>query len=463
MNSFITRNRQIIREQLNAANSNNNLNPSPLDNFTPRESFKNIALRNAIDDEEQTTIGKYYSSLSSPQARQSILNSDDLHEAAIFSAITVQYNCAPNNKQENFRSDQGTKNIDPSVAKIVENHKILKCVSIECPEPLYKSLKVGDSVNAKYSDGKYYLAKIRAVIHGGYSCAKYDVEYINFKSSHLQNLSWKDIKSIKDSKLSGTNRGEVERIGRDMDRDGDESNHFRSTITNRPTSFDDAQHMNHFVMKAESNLTDSSSPPAASERGRVVDVFGRDRDLLTTSGDAINNAMRSQDNNRAKPAFQHDTLQRNGHEGVLRSRGPLEVSAARSASSVMASTLQCNSIPSPSEVEAATLRKRTVAALLSCSSSTSPSSSLLLPSPKRKPPSHPSSSTNLFTSSAVPPVPGRAGDSSGDKMSRVTTGTTPVREVGAHGQASLPSLCTEEILNLDFLSNRPKGSWKTKR
>jgi hypothetical protein len=76
------------------------------------------------------------------------------------------------------------------------------------PLPLYKRLRVDDSVLARHSDGRYYEAIVHGVIHGGYPSAQYEVKYANSRDSVTHLVSWKDLEDL------GEGRGE--KRGRDM-------------------------------------------------------------------------------------------------------------------------------------------------------------------------------------------------------------------------------------------------------
>jgi hypothetical protein len=74
-------------------------------------------------------------------------------------------------------------------------------------EPLYKILKKGQQVYAKYinpqapvafgknrEDVKYFPASIQAVMHGGYMSAKYDIIFVGFEAVGTRTVSWQDIR-----------------------------------------------------------------------------------------------------------------------------------------------------------------------------------------------------------------------------------------------------------------------------
>jgi hypothetical protein len=61
--------------------------------------------------------------------------------------------------------------------------------------PMFKRLKSRDRVMARYSaDNQYYPAVVRAVMHGGFSSAQYDVLFDGFQE--LYTLGWADISAI---------------------------------------------------------------------------------------------------------------------------------------------------------------------------------------------------------------------------------------------------------------------------
>jgi hypothetical protein len=85
---------------------------------------------------------------------------------------------------------------------------------------LYKILKAGDEVLARYSiDSKFYRAIITTVVHKGYTSARYDVKFIDYGT--LDTVSWKDIiydpsKAIRvDSKPAEVSTS-VDSFGRDL-------------------------------------------------------------------------------------------------------------------------------------------------------------------------------------------------------------------------------------------------------
>jgi hypothetical protein len=91
---------------------------------------------------------------------------DEIHQQAMFSAVALA----------------------PSPLPIAESHSDSL--------PLYKRVKVGDSVLARYSDGRYYEATVHAVVHGGYPSAQYEVRFSNYSDIHL--VSWKDLQLSRD-------------------------------------------------------------------------------------------------------------------------------------------------------------------------------------------------------------------------------------------------------------------------
>ena len=60
--------------------------------------------------------------------------------------------------------------------------------------PLYKKLSKGDYVMAKYSDGKYYKAKIITTIQKNYPSARYDIQYEGYSS--IETISWRDVQDV---------------------------------------------------------------------------------------------------------------------------------------------------------------------------------------------------------------------------------------------------------------------------
>lgn len=93
--------------------------------------------------------------------------------------------------------------------------------------PLFKRLKAGDRVMAKYSlDGKYYEASIKKVVHKGYPSAQYDVQYTNYDT--IEAVSWRDVFELEDEERyeespsameeskPGIAAGNVDAFGRDL-------------------------------------------------------------------------------------------------------------------------------------------------------------------------------------------------------------------------------------------------------
>ena len=59
--------------------------------------------------------------------------------------------------------------------------------------PIFKRIKAGDDVQALYKvDYKYYPAIVKSVIHGGFTSANYDVEYIGY--NECGNVSWRELR-----------------------------------------------------------------------------------------------------------------------------------------------------------------------------------------------------------------------------------------------------------------------------
>ena len=77
--------------------------------------------------------------------------------------------------------------------------------------PLYKKLSKGDYVMAKYSDGKYYKAKIITTIQKNYPSARYDIQYEGY--SGIETISWRDIQDVVDENKHENNKSIA--VGRD--------------------------------------------------------------------------------------------------------------------------------------------------------------------------------------------------------------------------------------------------------
>ncbi len=118
-------------------------------------------------------------------------------------------------------------------------------------EPIYKRLQVGDSIMALYrGDGNYYLAVVRAVIHGGYWSANYDVEYEGY-GGEMGNVSWQEVQELsKDNRNSNSssssssvymegemgedeNDGESKAVGEEGDRKRGRGGEIDSAIVER--------------------------------------------------------------------------------------------------------------------------------------------------------------------------------------------------------------------------------------
>ena len=61
--------------------------------------------------------------------------------------------------------------------------------------PLYKKLKKGDLIMAKYApDGRWYKARILSAIQTGYINCKYDIKFENY--GNIETVSWRDAEEI---------------------------------------------------------------------------------------------------------------------------------------------------------------------------------------------------------------------------------------------------------------------------
>jgi hypothetical protein len=99
--------------------------------------------------------------------------------------------------------------------------------------PIYKSLKVGDVVQALFrQDGKYYEADVLAVVHGGYPSAKYDIKFKGY--SEVVSVSWRDIitpeKEVSRDEIRRAEVGQESESGTKLDEFGREVRESEATL-----------------------------------------------------------------------------------------------------------------------------------------------------------------------------------------------------------------------------------------
>jgi hypothetical protein len=114
--------------------------------------------------------------LADIRCSMAIKSHDDLHQEAIFSAPSSA-----------FASTSEAIIARHSALEISAEETMTRC---NTNRPLYKILKKGDRILAKYSDGMYYPAKILTTIQKNYPSASYDIEFEGYGT--LTNISWKD-------------------------------------------------------------------------------------------------------------------------------------------------------------------------------------------------------------------------------------------------------------------------------
>ena len=155
-------------------------------------------------------------SLSSIDSTAPLSQQDSQHYAAIFSSNGQE--AGSGNVSNTLLTAQGGKQEDSSQVSFF-NRKVVSSTSADAP--LYKRLKLGDTVFAYYAgDDQYHKAVIMSVMHGGYHSAKYDVKFNGYDSK--ETLSWTDLKPYSDYReeekvlATGPDIGQVDAFGRSV-------------------------------------------------------------------------------------------------------------------------------------------------------------------------------------------------------------------------------------------------------
>jgi len=130
-------------------------------------------------------------------------NKELLHYDAIFSSCPIEEITKEHEKNNNIimQPSQSSKNI--SFETTLNMSSSSDNTSEDIDIPLYKILKVGQVIEARYSgDGKWYDAIITQVCHAGYSNAVYTIHFQynhNMDMDVSESCSWKDIKLLNQS------------------------------------------------------------------------------------------------------------------------------------------------------------------------------------------------------------------------------------------------------------------------
>ena len=133
------------------------------------DNFSKYKLYEALNDEETV-------SLEASVGRSDV---DSIHNSAIFGGDKVELTGCSNSRG----GDEGhNSSVETAATGTL---------------PLYKKTRVGDRVKARYEDGKFYDAEVVAVVHGGYTSAKFDIKFNGY--TDVVCVSWRDVLQADDS------------------------------------------------------------------------------------------------------------------------------------------------------------------------------------------------------------------------------------------------------------------------
>eukprot|EP01038_Epipyxis_sp_PR26KG_P009144 gene9144-12333_t len=147
-------------------------------NSDPFKVKNSRELYNAINDDNIVSVERVYK-YSTSNVTGNLDSADELHQSAIFSNNPINRKNMAEAVDDKISFNNNKANIDEGATSNL---------------PLYKILKSKDHIIAQYSDGNYYPAIIKSVIHGGYLSAAYDIIFDGY--STIENISWKDVKSL---------------------------------------------------------------------------------------------------------------------------------------------------------------------------------------------------------------------------------------------------------------------------
>lgn len=207
----------------------------------PQQEIQRNTINAAINDESITTLSSVFLGVGE-------VSSDERHQQAIFTSSSLSMT-QPSSLLGNI-----TENL-PLESRVL---------------PLYKQLKVGDQIQARYTDGNYYSAEIISVTHGGYASAKYDIKFSGYSDTITS--SWKDIIKVdklerNESKIEGRVSIPSPADDRVIDEFGREIRPQISQSTQNQDSFTPSQSVSRFDPLKKPILTNSMMSDESASKG----------------------------------------------------------------------------------------------------------------------------------------------------------------------------------------------------